>query len=445
MQRNINPAITEKNVYGKKFWLMMCVFYALFIIRIVLRIHFPVVLYLAWVLVMALAFDDNEIKALVISFIPLSSGFQYKYAMFICIVALIVKYYKRLRVNSIILIGSALMVWELLHFGIGTPSLIELARGFAELLFLMIVLCLPSKRRICVSEVTRLLAISSTVAFVILLFATVAGRGQSILDLMQNGFRFGISEDTGGSFVFRFNSNALGTICNLAIAGLLINIYNKSAKLVDYFMIVFMVFIGLLTVSRTFLLCLGIMVVLFVLLQRKSLMRRVLTVFALATVGTLMLIVIINYFPSIIDNYNNRLNVEDISNGRSFLFGYYNDVIFSSARNIFFGIGIQQIATKSYGITGIMADVPHNGVQQVVVAWGIPGLVLMILFIYKLVKQGNTNKKSPLLYYLPLLISLITSLPGQFVTVPAKMLSLLFIFEIFNNSKIDVGGKKNAE
>ena len=439
MQNNINVLdvsipTKDKNKYSRKFWLMMSAFYMLFIIRNILHIEFPVVIYLGWVAIMALVFDDSEIKALVISFIPLSPGFQFKYAMFICIFVLIIKYYNRFRINSIAVTGILLMVWELLHFGIGTPSFLEFARGFAEIVFIIAVVCLPPSRKQSISELTRVLALSSAVAFIILLFATVEGRGASIMELMEKGFRFGVSEITEELFVFNYNANGLGFICNLAIVGLLINVYNKNAKIIDYLMIVFLVFIGLLTVSRTFLLCLAIMVILYILLQKRSLLQRALTVLILGTVAIIMLLLISEYFPSIIDNYDNRFSVDDVTGNRAYLLSFYNEFIFSSSENLFFGIGIQDISEKAYSITGIDPGVPHNGYQQLIVAWGIPGFVLMLLFVCKIISQARKfNKKIPLMYYLPLLLLLIDNLAGQFVTAPSNMLSLVFIFEILSN------------
>ena len=173
-------------------------------------------------------------------------------------------------------------------------------------------------------------------------------------------------------------------------------------------MIVFLVFIGLLTVSRTFLLCLAVIVVLYILLQKRSLFQRALTVLILGSVAIIMLLLISKYFPSIIDNYDNRFGAEDVTGGRSYLLKFYNELILSSPENLFFGIGIQSIASKALAITGVNVQVPHNGYQQLIVAWGIPGLVLMVLFVYKIISQARKlSKKTPLLYYLPLLLLMI--------------------------------------
>ncbi|MBO7303964.1 MAG: O-antigen ligase family protein [Clostridia bacterium] len=432
----------SEDSYGKKFWLMMGAFYALFIIRNIINLQFPVPLYLAWVIVMALSFDDNEIKALVLSFSPLSPGFQFKYAIFICVAVLIVRNYKQLKANHAFLVGVMLMAWEFLHFGIGSPSFTEFIRGFAELIFIMIIMCIPTKRKGNIEQLTRALAISSTVAFIILLFMTVEGRGETIMELLRRGFRFGVSEKTEETFTFNYNANALGFMCNIAIAGLFINIHNKTAKIIDYLMLAFCIFIGLLTVSRTFLICLLISVVAYVLLQQKSLGKKIAVIAGLLAAIGVLLLVISNFFPEIIENYTVRFGDEDVTGGRSYLFEFYNKFIFSSPDRLLFGIGIQNIAEKASSIMGEVVQVPHNGYQQLVVAWGIPGFVLMVLFVYQIIKKASRSNPNPLLIgYLPFLILMINILAGQFVTVGSKILALVLIYEILSNPDLGIEEK----
>ena len=113
--RNLTEEQENGVVRKKIFWSMLSVFYALFVVRNLLSLEFPISLYLVWIAVMALAFNDTETKALIISFIPLVPGFQSKYAVLVCMVLLIVKYGKRLRIPSFIVILPLLMFWELLH------------------------------------------------------------------------------------------------------------------------------------------------------------------------------------------------------------------------------------------------------------------------------------------------------------------------------------------
>ena len=181
------------STYSTKFWLCMIVFYAMFVLRSIANVSFPVVFYLAWVVVMALCFDENEIKALVISFIPLYPAFQNKYATLICLCVLIVKYFKQVKVKPFLFLGAFLMLWEVFHYNIGKFSFIEYFAGFAEVLFVMALVCIIPKKSTDVCQLSRVLAITSVVAFSILLVTTLIALDISIFQLLklESGYRIG--------------------------------------------------------------------------------------------------------------------------------------------------------------------------------------------------------------------------------------------------------------
>ena len=141
----------------------------------------------------------------------------------------------------------ALMFWEYLHLGDQFSSIAEYLSGFAPLMCLAVIASLPDKIE-DTSFFTRVLGISSVVASLILIINTVNGGGQSLFSLIQSGFRFGEVEEAEG-YQIVYNANQLGYICNIAIVGLLINIYFKKVKKIDYFLIAVLVIIGCLSVS----------------------------------------------------------------------------------------------------------------------------------------------------------------------------------------------------
>lgn len=422
--------VKKQGEYSKKFWLMMIAFYALFVIRAIFRVDFPASIYLIWISLMALSFDDNEIVALVISFIPLHSGFQYKYAIFICIIVLLLKYSARFKINSIAVIVALVFVWELLHFDIGAPSLVELFRGFAELFFIAIIACLPKKKNIRVCQLFRVLAWSSAIAFVILLVLTVREHGSNIFDFMKGGFRLGALNVEEGAIALNYNPNGVGYICNLSIVGILISAYYRETNFADWLLFLFLIFVGLLTVSRTFILCLAVCLLLYVLLQKKSLRKKVLTFIAILVFAFAVFWVVDSYLVQILNNFGDRFDAEDVTNGRSFLFDFYNDFAFSSINNIVFGIGIQDIPGKVFEVSGVNVEVPHNGYQQLIVAWGVIGFISIICLIISLLYHAKKKcKKVSLLCYLHLFLLAVDALAGQFITSPSSILTLLLIYE----------------
>ena len=414
------------------FWPMMMVFYGLFVVRNVLAIEFPISLYLIWVAVMAFAFNDTEIKALIISFIPLAPGFQSKYAALVCMIFLLIKYRKRLRVPMFLFILPILMFWELLHMGDGFSTIPEFLAGFAPLLCLAVVVSLPKKRE-DMSLFSRVLAITLTVSGLILIVSTVVGSHESLVSLIRDGFRLGKIQEAE-NYQISYNANELGFMCNIAIAGLLTNIYFENARKIDYIITLFLILIGCLTVSRAFLLCLAGTIVLYVILQNTTFSHKVKVFASVSLILIASLLILKISAPNIIDNYITRFSVDDITSGRTYLLEFYNDFITSSFERLFYGIGIQNMGEKVWYLEGVKVNVPHNGYQQLIVAWGLVGLILMILFILYLVLHARKqNQRVQLMCYLPLFILLVNILAGQFVTSGTKLFSLIFIYLMIYN------------
>ena len=425
-----------------KFWPMMAVFYILFVARNIFSLNFPVYIYLIWVAVMACIFNDTETKALLISFIPLAPGFQGKYGILICMIALIVKNFKYLKMPYLVFIIPILMLWEILHMGLTNFSLAEYFSGFAPLMSLAVVVSLPNKRE-DITFFIRVLATTCVVAFSILLVSTVMLNGQSLMNLMQEGFRLGSVEVIDVAHKITYNANGLGYICNITIAGILINIYFKSAKLADYLMLIFIVLIGCLTVSRTFLLCLLGTVVMYILIQNKSIHYKIRGFVILAIILVVAFFTLKLIAPNIIENYLFRFGADDVTGGRAKLYEFYNQFINSSAERFWYGIGVQNIDKKILEMVGVKMDVPHNGYQQAIVAWGVIGLILLLLLLLSLVllaKKRNPN--APLICYLPLALLLVNIMAGQFITSGTKLISLVFIYlMIANGRKGSLGNK----
>ena len=138
------------------------------------------------------------------------------------------------------------------------------------------------------------------------------------------------------------------------------------------------------------------------------------------------------FFPDIIMNYIMRFSAEDVTNGRDFLFSFYNEFVFANPERLFFGIGMQDVAGKIQQMENITVLVPHNGYQEIVVAWGIVGFILMASLMVGVILHANKrsqNKKIVWMHYLPLLLLLVNILAGQFVT-SFRTLSLVFIYEM---------------
>lgn len=431
MSESIQNIQTTK--YSARFWLMMSVFLALFILRNLVGISFPVVVFLLWVAVMAVCLEEHEIKAVVVSFIPLFPAFQNKYATLVCLAVLMVKCYKQIKIRPVIFSGVCLLFWELFHHEIGNFSFVDCFASFVELFFIMMIICIEPKKRADICQLSRVLAIASLVSFTILFFNTLEAENIKFYDLLNAGFRLGTVEEVEViGYQFSYNANELGFICNLTIALLFANLYHKKGNIWDVLMIIFMLFVGALTISRTFLLLFAGTVFLFILLKDASISKKIrngVFLIAIVAVGLLLLYLL---YPNIIMNYIARFSEKDVTGGRTYLFEFYNQFIFSSPNRLFFGIGMQEIAEKVYLFEHVNVQVPHNGYQEILVAWGIPGFLMLAILVIGLIRIANKRRRSGKMVwiqYLPLLLLLINIMGGQFFTHSFKMLTLYLAYE----------------
>ena len=173
-------------------------------------------------------------------------------------------------------------------------------------------------------------------------------------------------------------------------------------------------------------------------MQAISIWKKIKTLTLVAVISTVAILSIYLLFPDIIMNYIARFSTEDVSGGRTYLFNFYNEFIFSTPGHMFFGIGMQGIAEKINLLLHANVEVPHNGYQELVVAWGIVGFLLMSFFMVGMIIQAKRKagrKKIEWIHYLPLLLLLINILAGQFFTASFKMLSLVFVYELLASQK----------
>ena len=446
---NANPN-TEQMRKHKLFAALMCLFAAMFFARKVLGVNFPVVLFLVLAVIIALVSSREELIALVVSFVPFSVGFQYKYAILLCILIYILKFYKSIKYPKYAMVVVALFLWEMLHGFSGDFSLYEVLRSFAELIFLAVLLMsddfdfsdfLPVKT----------LVYCSGMAVLIVMCVSLKDYGYDIVLFVERGIRFGVANKDILNFGFNYNVNGLGSICNAGIAGILLLLSNKKAHILDYISASILLLVGLMTVSRSFVLCFVGMIVLYFFIQPGSRKKKLTTIFAVAIAIIILLLVINMVIPQVLENLSARFEVEDITNGRLDLFAFYNMHIFSDWKYFLFGVGMQNYGSKVNKIHNTDWNVSHNGFQETVVIWGIVGLALLICLIGTMIKRAKKyGGDKNLIKYLPFICELVTVMSGQLFTSGNTMLIFMFAFVcmcsgVRAEKKVQVGSGYNED
>lgn len=389
--------------------------------RNVLNIGIPVFALLAVGAVIAMLGDRDEIIALAVCCIPMSNSFQYKYLVLLCIVIYLIKFSSDIRINTAILPLLFMMIWELLH-GIGYSfSFYEYLRGFSELIFVTFLMLLKP-RKIDFPFIVRILAWVSVGMMLIVLVNLLIESNFDFEAIFNGYYRFGRVDNGAEDFGGDYNPNGLGMICNLSIACIMILSLFGKARLSDYIVLGTLAVFGIMTMSRSFIICLAFLIILYIFSTKESVIKKVRTILIICLIAALLLFIVQATMPYVIDNFLGRFENDDVLNGRDELFSFYTEHIFSSPEYFLFGIGKQDFAIKIHTIYNNDINVSHNGIQELVVCWGAIGLILFIWFLVKMVNNSFNSKKT-LACFMPLFLILLKVQSGQLITTGSTLLS----------------------
>jgi O-antigen ligase len=221
----------------------------------------------------------------------------------------------------------------------------------------------------------------------------------SILTLNDYTERF-----EGGEFN---EPNYVGSICAFNLALILI-IYEQInlRKSVSILISIFLILGGLLTQSRSFVLSLVILFVVFILMNLKKQLIK-------STLLILLFFVFVSKY--VIDFYNKNFLLQaiserilnpkgdDVSGGRIGLYNDYYLLITKDLKSLFLGIGSN--AYEKYNLD----QVAHNSILEDIVSFGIVGTIIIYVFIFKSFKSVIKGK-TIFISIIPLFIFLLSSM-----------------------------------
>lgn len=401
--------------------------------RTALKINISPMLILLVAIIPAFYATESQMVAMVLSFLALGAGFQYKYAILVYLIVGLFRFNHRLRFNPVLIFIALMMLWELLHSITGQMYITEYFRQFAELLFLGFVASLKWKD-VNYKLIARSLALAVVGVSIVIIIVHMSNGLGSIIELFDqsttDAARFGQGTTKDGTrFGLNFNANNYGFICNMAISSLFILISRKENKFIDVILLGLCFFFGLTTLSRTFVVVFLFQVVIFMFATSGTTKQKILTFFKLLFLVLILLILVNEFAPFVFENFMARNDTDDITNGRGFLFQFYNTHIFSSFKYLFWGLGLQGYGSKIAELYGANILVCHNGIQELCVTWGILGVVL---FAYLLASMIQVSRKSSgvrrLLAFVPLAVLLLDSMAGQLVSSGPAMMSMSMIY-----------------
>lgn len=403
-------------------------------LRNVFHVNIPIILFLALVAGLACIGDESDIIALCIAMMPLSKAFQYKYALLVCIAIYITKFvvFRRIKtfhINLGVFAIFIMIVWELLHAVDINFSFVEYFRSITELIFIIFLFALVKIDNLKFDYIVMLLAITTIFMAFLVLIVQMQTTGATLQTVFNSGyFRLGLANDKIENYGLNYNSNELGAICNAATSAIIVKMHKTKAHWYDLALIATLFSFGFFTLSRTFIFAFAFILI-YTIFARKEYASKKIQKILLIAFGVLLVYSTLKLLvPGIVDSLIARFMVEDITNGRAFLLGFYNDHIFSSFKNFFFGVGIQNIQEKIQDMYKTIIEVPHNAYQELIVVWGILGLILFCTLILHIVRSWYNKENKNYIELLPLLVWLFAALAGQFVTSSTKIIELALVY-----------------
>lgn len=373
--------------------------------------------------------NKYDVYAFIAFITPFSVGISYTYISLIALLALVIKEKGKLRLQ---LSGFLCMAFILaLEFSSIIRGNFEISNylRFAAVLILSFYRMLEYDQKYDNNKIVICFVLGYWITVIALLGQSLGY--YSITDLLSSGGlpnRFGNTRqllNIEEGMRISYNPNGLGNISMCAILLSLI-LYKVNNKIVYFVSAIGAALVGIMTQSRTFVVVAIIGLALFTLFnsENRGIRGKKIVVVTLGAVALYFLItrVLFDYLLGLLT----RWKMEDFSNGRVDITADYFDIMFQNVDRFIIGVGLQNYHEK-YN----MSLACHNATQEVLVAWGFIGLIIVLLLLYIVLTQlplKNRPVREIIVFLLPFLMSLIYMQTGQGFSDYASMLRLSVMF-----------------
>jgi len=375
----------------------------------------------------ALAFyllDFSEIVCFLSFVIPLASGLPKNYIFIVLLFALIYKKHSSFRVIQIA-IPFLILIAELLHLQEFTS--ISVINIYEYITTITIIAVIVFERNEVIEYRNVLMFFGFGVCALILIVVSSSLQYMSLQEALLNGYRFGNVKnliDQEAILMVSNNANNIAYYCIMATSSILVVINNKrTSKLLGIFFMSIFVLGGLLTASRSFVIVLVLLICIYLFIQFKPRVENIIILIVSLLLIWGFYIIISNVFPELIKSILYRFQEVNITGDRGIIFDHYNNFMLLNPINTIFGIGLLSMAT----VTGIELA-PHNGIQQIWVAYGFLGLAFFLYVLNKIILNAKQGRKVKVLFYLPLITIILFTQTIQFLAPFELMLPMIIGF-----------------
>jgi hypothetical protein len=374
--------------------------------------------------------DRTELVAIACFVMPFADAFNTNIIYGLILIALLVRILvedKKMNFSTGILPSVLILIYEFMHAFYEPFSFDQYIVYLIVYMLLNIAIFMPNPKfdyLFIIKAFIWSVLVTNTIIFI----NTI--RLYSFNDIIYNGVRVGTLEtlDTSNIYFLSDNVNAIGLKCILVVAIISVLLLNGKIRMRLLYIIIgcIIAIYGLLTLSKTYLLTLVFIISFIIIVEICKFRKRISFkyIILISFIG-ITLFFMRSIFSVLINNIFTRFEVSGLS-ARDIVFKMYNEFIFGDMSQFFWGIGIQHIAKKAQ-----LPFSPHNAIQEVFVAWGVVGLLLVLYFFnsyLKNIKKVLKRKHLNLLSFAPILALIISTMASRIFSQYWVLISLIAIY-----------------
>ncbi|MGD1820449.1 MAG: O-antigen ligase family protein [Pleomorphochaeta sp.] len=308
------------------------------------------------------------------------------------------------------------------------------ALGYFSRLALLFFLILEPKKNINYYDSIIMFIVGTIVFISIVLLATLKFVN---LDLFLGGYaRFGEIRDfasiSSNQMALSANVNYIAYYSSVSIACILFLIVraNRHSRVL-YLILLYIFFVGALTFSRAYILTICSIFFLFI-IQLCHGNKKSISIIASVFLLFIGFIIFLWSHPEYVEKYLLRFNSTDgiLKDSRFTILKLYFDYLYQYPIRFFFGTGI-----LPYKYVTKISTSMHNGLQQILVGYGIFGFIFFITGLLKSIFFATRNCKKDIVSFIPLVSVVLFTQTIQFLSPTELMLP--FIIGIFSLKTMD--------
>ncbi len=397
----------------------------------------PQSLILALAMALPLILKPVEIPAYMAGFAMMGTGIQVAYIALSCAIVLLVKTKMKIQTISLVAI-LGFIIYEMMHMVFATDdTLVEFLRyaSVYVMLFLAMFLDYNTDEKI---NIVNSYIYGTVVSILHIFLEAYTIFGGNLTRFIDGSFRFGYAEQIGYDLTMAADPNLIGQSCSFVIVFCL-SLIMLGYKNNKYYIAMFVALLaGTLTISKTFLISVALIVLLVFLFggsfsSTKMLGKRI----GLICIVFIGVFLVSKVNPDYIENLLSRVDENDVTTGRVRIAVVYLGYLTENILGMIFGLGMQNIGTK----IGRMAS-PHAAFVEAIACWGVFGTLLMLLLIFRSVYQQKFKVKSTMFNYIPFIVFAVLVQSTQLFRLRDRLFGLLVVIVL---TGIPRKGEKSGE